>query len=85
MYLALAIREPSPTIHSNRGNVSAVPLSSIQLTASNTSYLKEGDKGINRLVPVNDGINNDMDEVGVSEQGSTSRQFHPCSGEAFSS
>ena len=37
------------------------------------------------ILSVNDGVNNDMDEVGVGEQGSTSRQFHPRSGEAFSS
>ena len=55
-------------------------LSSIELTASNTSYLKEGEKGIDRLVPDNDG-DGDLDDVGVGEQGSTSRQLHPCSGE----
>ena len=55
-------------------------LSSIELTSSNTSYLKEGEKGIDRLVPDNDG-DGDLDDVGVGEQGSTSRQLHPCSGE----
>ena len=45
----------------------------------------EGGKGLHRLVLVNDGVDDDMYEVGVGEQGSTSRQFHPCSGEAFSS
>ena len=54
-------------------------LSSIELTASNTSYLKEGEKGIDRLVP--DDGDGDLDDVGVGEQGSTSRQLHPCSGE----
>ena len=50
--------------------------------ASNTSYLKKEEKGIHRLVPVNDGIDDDLDGVGVGQQVSTSRQFHPRYGEA---
>ena len=33
------------------------------------------------LVPLNDGFDVDLDGVGVGEQGSTSRQFQPRSGE----
>ena len=35
---------------------------------SNTCYLMEGDKGIDRLVLVNDGVDDDLDGVGVGEE-----------------
>ena len=44
-------------------NIILLLISSIQLTASNTSYLKEGEKGIDRLVPINDGVYGDLDGV----------------------
>ena len=48
-------------------NIILLLVSSIQLTASNTSHL-EGENGIDRLVPVNNGVNDDLDGVVPGEE-----------------